>query len=66
MNDRTRPSSETRDAERDEMDQPHVPDREPTPDEAQAAEANDLDPEVARRYREMAERGANQQGEGRI
>jgi len=66
MSDTTRPSPETRAAEREEMNAPHVPDREPTSDEAAAAEALELDPEVAEREKEMTERGAKQKGEGRI
>jgi hypothetical protein len=41
-------------------------DRPPTPDEAAAAERNELDPEVAKNYKEQAERGANVKGEGRV
>lgn len=45
------------------------PDRPPTPDEEAAAERAaaqvDLD-EVTEHYQEMAERGANHEGEGRI
>lgn len=66
MSDATKPSPETRAAEREEMDAPHEPDREPTSDEAAAAEAVELDPEVVEHEKEMAERGANQKGEGRI
>jgi hypothetical protein len=66
MSDSTKPSRETRDAERDEVDAPHVADREPTEDEAQVAETLELDPEVVAHEKEMAERGANQKGEGRI
>jgi hypothetical protein len=35
-------------------------------DEAAAERAEELDPEVAEHYEEMAERGANQKGEGRL
>ena len=38
----------------------------PTGDEEAKAEENALDPEVAEHEREMLERGANQQGEGRL
>jgi hypothetical protein len=38
----------------------------PTPEEEQTADSLELDPEVAKNYEEMAERGANQKGEGRI
>jgi hypothetical protein len=48
------------------MDAGHAPDREPTPDEEAVAETLELDPEVVEHEKEMAERGANQKGEGRI
>jgi hypothetical protein len=68
MNDEqpTRPSGETRAAERDEAKQPASAGREATPEEAERADAHDLDPEVAEHEREMNERGANQEGEGRL
>ena len=66
MTDHTKPTSETRTAEAEEAKAPHVSDREPTEDEAAAAEVLELDPEVAKHEKEMAERGKNQQGEGRI
>ena len=68
MNDErpTRPSSETREAERDEAQRPASAGREATPDEAQTADSRELDPEVAEHEREMNERGANQKGEGRL
>lgn len=62
----TRPSNETRSAEREDAQQQASPDREPTPEEEQAAEGHKVDPKVAKTYEEAAERGANQQGEGRI
>ena len=66
MDDHTKPSPETRAAEREEAGAAHDPDRSPTADEAAAAGDRDADPEVAEHYEEMAERGADQQGEGRI
>jgi hypothetical protein len=66
MTEPTKPSKETRAAERDEMDVAHDADREPTPEEEQAAAGLEVDPEVAEHEKEMAERGVNQQGEGRI
>lgn len=66
MTDRTKPTPETRAVEREEMDARHEPDREPTPDEETAAEHLEVDPEVVKHEKEMAERGANQEGEGRI
>ena len=62
----TNPSRETRAAERDEADAPHTADRPPTGEEAELAERNPADPAVAEHEREMAERGAHQQGEGRV
>jgi len=62
----TRPDAETRAAERDDAQRTAGADRAPTPEEAERAEARDLDPEVAEHEREMAERGANQKGEGRL
>jgi hypothetical protein len=67
MNDRrTRPSAETRAAEREEASTGPGADREPTPDEEQRADALELDPEVAQHEKEMMERGARQQGEGKL
>ena len=67
-----RPSEATRKAEQSEAREPHVPDREPTRDEEEAADASlsGLSTEerqsVAAHEREMAERGARQKGEGRL
>ncbi len=66
MDDHTLPSPETRAAEREEAGTTHDADRAPTPDEEAAAEDLEASPEVAETYEEMAERGAEQQGEGRI
>jgi hypothetical protein len=66
MDEHTKPSPETRAAEREEADARHDPDRPPTADEDAAAEDLELDPDAAKHYEEMAERGANQKGEGRI
>jgi hypothetical protein len=62
----TRPSSETRGAERDEAQRPASAGRGATPEEAERADSRELDPEVAEHEREMNERGAKQQGEGRL
>ena len=62
----TRPNEATREAERDEARTTAQADREPTPEEAAAAETNELDEGVAENYAEMAERGAKQKGEGRL
>ena len=66
VTERTRPDEETRQAERAEADTEAGADRMPTPDEERAADSLESDPEVAKHYEEMAERGANQKGEGRI
>ena len=66
MADPTKPSQETRAAEREEADASHEPDRAPTAEEERAAADLEVKPEVAEHYGEMAERGANQKGEGRI
>jgi hypothetical protein len=66
VTDRTRPNDQTRDAERAEAEVHSGADRMPTPDEEKVADSLDVDPEVAENYEEMAERGANQQGEGRL
>jgi hypothetical protein len=62
----TRPSDETREAEAQEARRDHVADRGPTPEEAERADELEADPEVAEHEQEMAERGARQEGEGRI
>ena len=64
--DQTRPSADTRAAERDDAQTKAHADREPTADEAKKAEQQKLDPSVAEHEKEMAERGANQKGEGRL
>jgi len=66
MDERTTPSGETRATEREDADTRSAADRMPTPEEAARAEELDVDPEVAAHEREMAERGAHQQGEGRL
>jgi hypothetical protein len=65
-NDHTRPTAETRAAEAEEARSAHEADRPPTADEEKAAAGQKLDPQVAQRAREAAERGAAQKGEGRI
>jgi hypothetical protein len=62
----TRPSSETREAERAEAAKTAAADREPTPDEEKFADSLEVDPDVAAHEKEMMERGANQQGEGKL
>jgi hypothetical protein len=61
-----RVSDATRDADRRDAEKAHEPDRMPTDEEERLAEEHDVDPEAAEHYEEMAERGADQQGEGRV
>lgn len=62
----TRPSDATREAESDDAQVRSHADREPTKDEEEQAEKTEADPEVAEHEREMTERGAHQEGEGRL
>jgi hypothetical protein len=65
-NERTRPSAETRATEKeDALVRAHADD-EPTTEEEEAAARAHLDEETARAYKEATERGARQEGEGRI
>jgi hypothetical protein len=66
MDEHTKPSPETRAEEREEAKAAHEPDRPPTADEEAAAADLKIDADAAEHYEEMAERGAKQQGEGRI
>jgi hypothetical protein len=63
----TRPNKETKDTEREDAKVEAGADRMPTADEeAVADELPPVDDDVAGAYEEMAERGANQKGEGRV
>ena len=62
----TRPSAETRAAERDDAQQSAHADGAPTPEEEAIADAVQPDADVAAHEQEMMERGANQQGEGKL
>jgi hypothetical protein len=62
----TRPSAETREAEQAEAQAKHESDRAPTPQEEEAVDAQEVEPDVAEHEEEMLKRGANQQGEGRL
>jgi hypothetical protein len=63
----TRPDDQTRQTERDDAKVKAGSDRPPTPEEeAVAEELPGIDEDVSESYKEMAERGANQKGEGRI
>jgi hypothetical protein len=63
--DRGSISDETRRAERNDAKASHRADRMPTPEEEEEAGESVLDQKVAEHYKEMAERGARQEGEGR-
>lgn len=63
----TTPDRDTIAEDRRALDDDHGPDRPPTPEEEAAADAHGpVDPDVAEAYKEAAERGADQEGEGRI
>jgi ribosome-binding protein aMBF1 (putative translation factor) len=63
----TRPSSTTREAEAADAQVHAAPDEMPSPEDEEAAErAPEESPEVAENYREAIERGARQEGEGRL
>jgi hypothetical protein len=66
MSDPTSPSPATRDAEAHEANRRASADRAPTAEEEALAERTELDESVAEHEKEMVERGARQQGEGRI
>ncbi len=66
MADSKKPSPETRAAEREEANAPHTADRAPTPEEAAIADTLEVDPNAAASIEDMAKRGANQKGEGKI
>ncbi|MCU1497139.1 MAG: hypothetical protein JWM47_1092 [Acidimicrobiales bacterium] len=60
-------SESTRSTEADDELIQSGPDRQPTPEEEEAAErAPDLDPSVAEAYEHQAEVGANIEGEGKV
>lgn len=66
MSEHTRPDAQTTQVDRDDAVAAHEPDRMPTPEEERSAELLEVDPEAAEAYEEAMERGAEQQGEGRI
>ena len=62
-----RVSDATHEADRQDAETQAHADREPTPEEERAAESNaPLDPDVIAHEKERAEKGVNQEGEGRI
>jgi hypothetical protein len=66
MADPIRPDQATRDAEREDARRSPGSDRMPTAEEAERADELELDDDVAAHEREMQQRGADQQGEGRL
>ena len=66
MSQPTRPDAETREAERAEAETEARPDQMPTPEEEREAEKHEVDPSVREHAEDMAQRGANQKGEGRV
>lgn len=63
----TTPDKDTIKEDRSALDQEHEPDRAPTSDEEAAAakSAATADTDVAEHYKDMLEKGAAQQGEGK-
>lgn len=66
MSQHTNPDRTTRDEEAREARKPHVAGRGPTEAEATAADETAPSPDVAEHHDEMRERGAGQEGEGRL
>ena len=66
MTEHTRPDEQTKQADRAAVDAPHGADEEPTAEEERRAEQARMSPETPEHYEEMAEKGAAQEGEGRI
>ena len=64
--ERERPSDATKAAERAEAERKAGPDRMPTEEEERIAEGSSIDDDVREHEKDMAERGARQEGEGRI
>ena len=65
--ERTRPSATTRAEEEADAQVKARPDGAPTPEEdAAAARADGLDEDEKRAYKDAIERGARQEGEGRL
>ena len=63
----TTPDKDSIAEDRKDVNAAHEADREPTEEEEAAAErAGSTDPHVSEAYKDAIERGANQEGEGRI
>lgn len=66
MADQEKITQATKDAERAEAHAEHGAPQTPTSEEAAAADSNTVSDETREHYQEMTEKGANQQGEGRL
>ncbi|HTT86068.1 MAG TPA: hypothetical protein VMF60_01765 [Acidimicrobiales bacterium] len=64
--DHTEVSDATRQAEREASAAAPEPDRAPTSEEEAVADDLSVDPDVREHYEEMAELGADTEGEGRV
>jgi len=64
--DPQRPTDATKAAERAEAEREAGADRMPTEEEERVAEGSSIDDDVRDHEKDMAERGAHQQGEGRV
>ena len=62
----TFPSGETLKADRRDAEAAHRPGRGPTPEEEDEVRGEAVDPAVAAAYRAATQRGADQEGEGRV
>ena len=62
----SRPSEATRATEREDAKRTAGPDRQPNEEEIALTEDLEVDPDTREHYKEMAERGAKQRGEGRL
>ena len=64
--ERERPSDATKAAEQADADTQAGADRMPSDDEARIADQQSIDDDVREHEKDMAERGAHQEGEGRV
>jgi hypothetical protein len=66
MTKQTNPSGATKQADEAEARSGHEADRMPTDEEARLADSHKMAPGTSEHMSEMAEKGKNQKGEGRI
>lgn len=66
MADQEKITQATKDSERREAHAEHGAPQTPTAEEAAAAEKNTVSDETREHYKEMTEKGANAEGEGRL